>query len=216
MCAVEGFLYYHLGGGKADVGIKWASLCCDSSSRREEVLLAVGDAIGTVTFWGYIPLFSQSAHLRFTRSQGLRFKSRWRPSKTDSSAVAHLSWSPWVDVPNLHPYNKMSNLAASLNDGSVHLTKILISTTEEGSLSVCDTQSDMTCELFPKQRIPVSKLAWKRRNDDFVLAIARNGSLIFSFHPISQIKAISSKAISSRHENFSPVIGAFLFPTLLI
>ena len=142
----------------------------------------------------------------------LQCKCSWQ-LPTDGSAVNHLAWSPWVDTANSSPFNKVSILAASRNDGSVHLAKVLIKTVADETLDICEIQSDMTRELFPKQRIPVSKLSWKLRKEDLLLAVAHNGSLSMSIHPIKQITTLSSKVVVCRHDNFSPVVGMSLHST---
>ena len=146
----------------------------------------------------------------FTRDKNLQFKCSWE-LPTHGSAVNHLAWSPWVDMTNSSPFNKVSILSASRNDGSVHVAKVLINTAADGTVNICEIQSDMTRELFPKRRIPVSKLRWKLRKDDLVLAIARNGSLSMSIHPIKQITTLSSTVVVCRHENYSPVAGTTLY-----
>lgn len=113
-------------------------------------------------------------------------------------------------MPKSSLFDKCSVLAASRNDGSVHLAKILMSTSEADRVDICEIQSDITRELFPKQRIPVSKLAWKQRADNFVLFITRNGSLTVSIHSLKRMKDLSSEILSCRHDNYSPVVGISL------
>jgi hypothetical protein len=145
----------------------------------------------------------------FARDKSLQFKYSWE-LPTDGSAINHLAWSPWVDMTNSSSFNKVSILSVSRNDGSVHLAKVLINTAADETVDICEIQSDMTRELFPKQRIPVSKLSWKLHKDDLILAIARNGSLSLSIHPIKQIATLSSTVIVCGHENYSPVAGTTL------
>lgn len=195
---------------ETDIGISWSPLCCGSSPRPEG-LLAIGDAAGTITIWKYDSLISQLI-FSFTRYDGLHFKTTWKlPFSDRDSIVTHLAWSPWIDLPNPSPFNKLSILAASRNDGTVHLAKILIKTSEsDDTLDICEILSNdnMTCELLPQERIPVSKLAWKQRNNDILLAIARNGKLTMSIHSLKGIQnSVSSEIVSCRHENYSPVVG---------
>jgi hypothetical protein len=100
---------------------------------------------------------------------------------------------------------KLSILAASRNNGSVYLTKISLDTTQESG----DYQLKLnaTHEASPRQRVSVSKLAWRMRNDDLVLAIARSGSLTVSIHSTKNIDNLTSKIVRHRHNNFSPVVG---------
>ena len=150
-----------------------------------------------------------TANLSFTLGTKLQFKCNWE-LPTEGSAVNHLAWSPWVDTTNSSSFNKMSILAASRNDGTIYLAKVLINTAAGEIIDVHEIQPDMTRELFPKQRIPVSKLAWKLWKDDLLLAIARNGSLSMSIHPIKLITTLSSKVVVCRHGNYSPVAGTTL------
>src|SRR5271169_2053442 len=98
-------------------------------------------------------------YLSFTRGQGLQSKCVWKLPTVDDSAITHLAWSPWIDMSSNS--NKFSLLAACRFDGSVHLAKIVINGSE-GNLETCEIQSDMARELLPRQRIPASKLSWKR------------------------------------------------------
>ena len=149
------------------------------------------------------------AYQSFTRSQALRFKSNWILPTVAESAVTQLAWSPWISIhkTSLSPFDKVSILAVSRNDGSVHLVKIVINT-ESRDVEILEMNANMVHKLVPKQRIPVSKLAWMRREDDLILFTTRNGSLTVSTIPIDNILKFSSlQTVICRHENFSPVVG---------
>jgi hypothetical protein len=192
---------------EVEVGISWSPLCCYPSPRRDEAILAIGDAAGSIALLRYnsrpILIFS------FIRGQGLQVKCIWKLAISERLAITHLAWSPWIDMPESSLLDKCSILAASMNDGTVHLAKIM-STSEADRVDICEIQSDMTRELLPKQRIPVSKLAWKQRTDDLVLFITRNGGLTVSIHSLERTEELSSEILSCRHDNYSPVVGIFL------
>lgn len=125
--------------------------------------------------------------------------------------MTHLAWSPWVDSsPSQHSNRvSISILAASRNDGSVHLTKVILKNPESDGIGVRGVQTDTWRELLPKNRLAVTKFAWTRRQDDLILAVCLNGFLVLSIHPIKTAHTLSSAMAMCRHENYSPVVGNF-------
>ena len=104
----------------------------------------------------------------------------------------------------------VSILAASTVEGSVHLALVSTSASKQkdsGSLPQIEIQERLTCKLFPESRIPTTKLAWKKRDHDFILAVSRNGSLGLSIHPFQAFPSLSSTQVSCRHKSYSRPVG---------
>jgi hypothetical protein len=156
-----------------------------------------------------VPLVA-SNNQSFSRSQQPRYEISLQLPMDPTAAITHLAWSPYL--PKLGPTDGLDYLgflAVSARDGSVHLALISISSrstseSEEPSRHVSVLNSR---ELVSKQRIPVSNFGWCRRDQDLLLAIARNGILTLSIHPFESLPDGASKVISSRHQNYSPVLG---------
>jgi hypothetical protein len=176
--------------------LKVHCIAWSSSFHREADFLAVGGALGEITLW------------KFTQNQGLCYDGSWKPSQDGAGIVTHIAWSPWINDSStgMAPMNKMvSILAASTVEGSVHLALVSTSASNEsGSLEI---QEQLTCKLFPESRIPTTKLAWKKRDHDFILAVSRNGSLSLSIHPFHALPRLSSTQVSCRHKSYSRPVG---------
>jgi hypothetical protein len=181
--------------------LKAHSIAWSSSFHREGDFLAVGGALGEITLW------------KFTRDQGLHYESSWQPSQDGAGIVNHIAWSPWINDSStgMAPMNKMvSILAASTVEGSVYLALVSTSASKQkdsGSLPHIEIQERLTCKLFPESRIPTTKLAWKKRDHDFILAVSRNGSLDLSIHPFQAFPNLSSAHVSCRHKSYSRPVG---------
>jgi hypothetical protein len=181
-----------------------------SSSRYGEGdFLAVGGARGEITLW------------KFTRERGLCFEDSWRLSQNGGATISHLAWSPWISdsTTSLASTKQVvSILAASTFEGSVHLA--LLSTSESKQQdSDPDSkhilvQEHSTCDLFPQHRLGATKLVWKKRNDDLILAVSRNGSLHLSIHPFHILPDLSSTKVSCRHKSYSRTIGKSLLSSI--
>jgi len=148
-------------------------------------------------------------HFSFTRNKDVEFRSTWQLPESDSPAVTHLAWSPWVDNSPSQPSKNISIsiLAASRNDGSVHLCNVILSNSKDDGIDVHGVQTDTSRELLPKNRLAVNKFAWTRRQDDLILAVCLNGFLVLSIHQIKSIHTLSSAMAMCRHGNYSPVVG---------
>jgi hypothetical protein len=145
----------------------------------------------------------------FTRGKELEFKCSWKFSPSHVSVVNHLEWSPWVEMsPSSTPrYDTISLLALSTDEGSVRLVKVAIDSSHHETVEISTIQERDSSEVLPKQRLAVTKLAWKRRDNNLILAIARNGILTLDIHSLKNTHILISEMISCRHGNFSPVAG---------
>jgi len=144
---------------------------------------------------------------RYNQAQGLEFELDWKLPDSGAGIITHVAWSPWFDLPKPNSSKSASRasiLAASRMDGSVHLCLILCSST----VGVPQIQFGAMRELLPPQRINITKLAWTRRTDGLILAIARNGMLTLSIHSFLGPEPLASQSITCRHNNFSPVAGS--------
>lgn len=151
------------------------------------------------------------ANFSFTRGGDTELRSTWQLPESGSPAVTHLAWSPWVDSSTSQHSNRISIaiLAASRNDGSVHLSKVILRNPESDGIDVRGVQTDTSRELLPKNRLAVTKFAWTRRQDDLILSVCLNGFLVLSIHPIKTAHTLSSAMAMCRHENYSHVVGNF-------
>jgi len=152
------------------------------------------------------------AHHSFARGGNIELRSTWQLPESDSPALTHVTWSPWVDSSPSQRSNHVSFsiLAASRNDGSVHLSKVILKNPKSDGIDVRGVQTETSRELLPKNRLAVTKFAWTRRGeDDLILAVCLNGFLVLSIHPIKTAHTLSSAMAMCRHENYSPVVGTF-------
>jgi hypothetical protein len=158
------------------------------------------------------PYIHFNAHFSFTRGGVIELRSTWQLPESDSPAVTHLAWSPWVDSSPSQDSHRVSIfiLAASRNDGSVHLSKVILRNPEPDGIDVRGVQTDTSRELLPRNRLSVTKFAWTRRHDDLILAVCLNGFLVLSIHPIKTAHTLSSAMAMCRHANYTPVVGNFL------
>jgi hypothetical protein len=180
--------------------LKTHCIAWSPSFHGEADFLAVGGALGEITLW------------EFTRDQGLRYEGSWQPSQDGAGLVNHIAWSPWIDGSStgMAPTNKMvSILAASTVEGSVHLALVSTSASKDSCSLIqhIEIQEQLTCKLFPESRIPSTKLAWKKRDHDFILAVSRNGSLSLSIHLFHELPSLSSVQVSCRHQSYSRPVG---------
>ena len=148
------------------------------------------------------------AHNSFTRNKDIELRSIWQLPDSEAPAVTHLVWSPWTEISTSQKSNRVSVsvLAASRNDGSVHLSKVILRHSNHNGDEIQEVQTDTSRELLPKNRLAVTKLAWTRRQDDLILAVCINRFLVVSIHPIGSIQTLASAMAMCRHGNYSPVV----------
>jgi len=191
----------------------WSPITSNTIGHKH-CILAVGTETAEVTFWRYHLLLSMIDN-SFSRNQQPQYLSKLQLPADTNTAITHLAWSPLFANSNSgEEIEKFAILAISAMDGSVHLALLSLSSSlrPENEMTTSCMSIVYTKELLPNQRIPVSKLTWQGRNEDIILAIARNGILTLSIHQHSEIETLPSKLVTCRHQNFSPVVGTPFFP----
>ena len=148
-------------------------------------------------------------HVSFPHNKNVELKSTWRLPVSDSPAVTHLAWSQWVECP---PSQRSKNwfvsiLAASRNDGSVHLSQVTLDPSEQDGIAIFKVQTNASYNALPKNRLAITRLAWTRRQNALLLAVCVNGFLVIAVHRLDNLDAQSTSMVMCRHGNYSPVIG---------
>ena len=121
----------------------------------------------------------------------------------DQKGVTQLSWS------SIYPssFGTCIILSTSGLSGSLHLSQFSISAGREDEISQIQLQGP-TQEIEPKQRSPVTRLAWTQWHGDLVLIIVRVGRITIKTFPPKGNIFQPSISQSTRYNNFSPVIGS--------
>ena len=149
--------------------------------------------------------------LSFSRNEKIRLRCHWQFEGSEVSAVTRLAWSPWVaqSMSANSMFSKWSILAASMDDGSVHLTKVFVKSSKEDIFESCEIDARSIYKLRARDRLSIARLAWKRRGDEFVLAMSSNRGLIASIHSVVEADLLGSRHLTDLcpHKNYSPVAG---------
>lgn len=143
--------------------------------------------------------------IRFTRTHKAEYLTTLQ-LPDGQKGVTQLAWS------SIYPSSFGTGMILSTSglSGSLHLSQISISAEREDEMSQIQLQG-RTQEIEPRQRSPVTRLVWTQWHGDLALVIVRLGRItIKTFTPKGNIFQ-PSISLSSRYNNFSPVIG---FPPL--